>query len=87
MAQFYAAQRTTNGVKINETTIDKNEANRRIRQGKDVWGSKSNANTLAQALSDGQGNMRHAPHVIGGYKHYHDINHNYDGHIFYGEPS
>jgi hypothetical protein len=87
MAQFHAAQRTTNGVKINETTIDKNEANRRIRQGKDVWGSKSNANTLAQALSDGQGNMRHAPHVIGGYKHYHDINHNYDGHIFYGEPS
>ncbi|MEW6982679.1 hypothetical protein AAD001_08510 [Colwelliaceae bacterium 6471] len=86
MAQFHAAQITSKGVKIDDRKIDKSEASQRIRQGKDVWGSKSNANTLAESLSEGQGNMRHAPHVIGGYNHYHDISHHYTGHIFYGEP-
>jgi hypothetical protein len=87
MSQFYKAQIVGDEVKIIKThPIEKAEAMRRVKQGEDVWGTKSNASTLAEALSDGQGSMRHAPHVIGGYSHYHDINHNYNGHIFYGQP-
>ncbi len=87
MARFKTAQITSKGVKIGDRDIDKAEAIQRIRQGKDVWGTKSNAHTLAEALSDGQGSWKDAPHVEGGYRHYHDVSHHYQGHIFYGNPS
>jgi len=86
MSQFYAAKIVNGDVQIfTNKKIEKAEAMKRIKRGDDVWGTKSNANTLASALSDGQGNMKHAAHVLGGYQHYHDISHNYNGHIFYGE--
>ena len=88
MSQFFKAQIVNNQVKIYNThPIEKVDAIRRVKQGEDVWGTKRNAETLAEALSDGQGSMKHSPHVIGGYKHFHDINHKYNGHIFYGETS
>jgi len=87
MAQFYAAKIVNGGVQIyRNKKIEKAEAIKRIKRGDDVWGTKRNAHTLAEALSDGQGDMRHAAHVAGGYQHYHDIHHRYNGHIFYGEP-
>ena len=87
MALFKTAQITSRGVKIGDRNIEKADAVRRIKDGKDVWGTKSNAHSLAESLCVGQGSMRHAPHVLGGYHHYHDENHVYNGHIFYGGPS
>ncbi|MEO5326304.1 hypothetical protein PV773_23590 [Mesorhizobium sp. CC13] len=67
--------------------IEKTEAMRRIRQGLDVHADKKKAHSLALALSEGQGDWKDAPHVPGGYRHYHDASHQYRGHIFYGGPS
>lgn len=86
MAKYKKATLTAGKLIIDNRKIDENEARNRIRSGKNVYGSKKNASSLAESLSDGQGSMRHASHVLGGYHHYHDINHNYNGHIFYGEP-
>jgi len=67
-------------------TLGKKDAMRRIQDGGDVYCSKKRAHTLAEALSQGQGSMKHAAHVQGGYRHYHDVNHVFNGHIFYGRP-
>lgn len=88
MSLFYKAYIKNDEVVIDQAhKIEKADAAKMIKSGKNVWGTKKNAHTLAESLCDGQGNMRHAPHVLGGYKHYHDINHNYSGHIFYGDPT
>jgi hypothetical protein len=88
MTTIYAADLVNGELKIHsKRTIEKNIAQRRVRQGDNVYTSKSSANTLANSISDGQGTMKHATHVLGGYHHYHDINHFYNGHIFYGDPS
>lgn len=83
MGTYYIAERRAGGLNI-KNEIDKPQAIRRIRQGYDVYASRRNAHTLAEALSDGQGSWRDAPHFIGGYGHYHDVSHTYAGHIFYG---
>lgn len=85
MSKFKSAEIRNGKVIIFNDVIDKATAELRIKKGKDVYGSRKQAETLAEALSDGQGSMKHAPHVIDGYKHFHDLNHNYRGHIFYGE--
>lgn len=85
MSKFKSAEIRGNKVIIFDDQIEKATAELRIKQGKDVYGTRRQAETLAEALSDGQGSMKHASHVIGGYKHFHDVNHNYKGHIFYGE--
>ncbi len=86
MAHYYEATRTVQGLKIGSAKLEKKDAMRRIRNGQDVYTNKSMAHTLSSALSDGQGNWRDGAHVPGGYPHYHDANHDYYGHIFYGQP-
>ncbi|NKL15907.1 hypothetical protein GFL78_28975 [Rhizobium leguminosarum bv. viciae] len=66
--------------------IDKAQAIQRLKDGKDVYTTKSKANTLAKELSRGQGIWKDDAHVIGGYRHYHDVDHHYRSHIFFGEP-
>ncbi len=71
-------------------TLSKKEAISRLKKpGNDnnVYTDRKKASSLADALSQGQGTWRDAAHVIGGYKHYHDVSHQYPGHIFYGQPS
>lgn len=68
-------------------SIEKPDAIVRIRKGLDVHADKKKAHSLALALSEGQGDWRDDPHVAGGYRHYHDVSHQYRGHIFYGGPN
>ncbi|MBM3526600.1 MAG: hypothetical protein FJX62_00775 [Alphaproteobacteria bacterium] len=85
MAEFYTALLRGNMLQIGTRKIDKKKAMQRIRKGDDVYAArKSNAKKLSEALSDGQCNWRDAPHVAGGYHHYHDGGHVFRGHIFYG---
>lgn len=92
MAKYHKATLVPGGLQISPTAdLEKPQAIIRLKkQGSDnsVYTTKSKAHTLATALSDGKkGTWRDDAHVPGGYKHYHDITHQYPGHIFYGEPS
>jgi len=83
----YTPVRLSGGRLISEgRPIEKADAVRRVRQGLDVHSDKKKAHTLALALSQGQGEWKDGPHVEGGYRHYHDVSHQYSGHIFYGGP-
>ncbi|MBY3225599.1 hypothetical protein [Rhizobium laguerreae] len=84
---YYPAQIIAKGVKIDRLHgIDKAQAIQRLKHGKDVYTTKSKANTLAKELSQGQGTWKDDAHVIGGYRHYHDVCHQHRSHIFFGEP-
>ncbi|MGO4486677.1 hypothetical protein [Rhizobium leguminosarum] len=86
-ADYYRAQIKSKEVIIDRGRgIDKAEAMQRLKGGKDVYTTKSKANTLANALSQGQGTWKDNAHVIGGYQHYHDVTHKLRSHIFYGDP-
>lgn len=88
MADYYKATIVGDALKINQrATLSKKEAISALRKGENVYTNKSKAHSLAIALSDGQGSWKHGAHIVGGYKHYHDVNHQYNGHIFYGNPS
>ncbi|TBC89170.1 hypothetical protein [Rhizobium ruizarguesonis] len=84
---YYPAQITSKGVKIDRRHgIDKARAIQRLKNGEDVYTTKSKANTLANELSQGQGTWKDDAHVIGGYRHFHDVCHRHRSHIFFGEP-
>ncbi|ANP90974.1 hypothetical protein [Rhizobium leguminosarum] len=88
---YYPAQIISNGVNKSVKIyrlhgIDKAQAIQRLKDGKDVYTTKSKANTLAKELSQGQGSWKDDAHVTGGYRHYHDVKHHYRSHIFFGEP-
>lgn len=83
---YFPAKITSKGVKIDSAGVDKAEAIQRLKKGKNIYTTKSKANTLANELSQGQGSWKHGSHVIGGYQHYHDVDHHYPSHIFFGEP-
>ncbi|WP_392713775.1 hypothetical protein [Rhizobium ruizarguesonis] len=88
---YYTAQIISKGankiVKIYRLHgIDKAQAIQRLKDRKDVYTTKSKANPLAKELSQGQGSWKDDAHVIGGYRHYHDVDHHYRSHIFFGKP-
>jgi len=89
MADYYKAT-IRNGKLIfsQKATLSKTQALRILRHpGNDnVYCNRRQASSLASALSQGQGNWRDAPHLLGGYRHYHDHSRQYPGHIFYGTP-
>lgn len=86
MSEYYEAEVRSQKVLIGRQ-IDKSVAMARIRRGEDVYaGTKRMAHTLAEAVSEGQGSWKDAAHVAGGYRHYHDVSHQYRGHIFFGGP-
>lgn len=87
MTTIYEASLVGNQLRIGNKTIEKKKAMERVRQGKNVYTTKSQAHTLSIALNEGGGAWKDGAHVVGGYKHYHDGSHQYAGHIFYGEPS
>lgn len=85
----YKAAEIRNGrVVIFPNYISKKDAIQRIKQGQDVMAkTRSQAETLSTALSSGQSVWRDQAHLLGGYKHFHDGQHTYRGHIFYGQPA
>lgn len=88
MADYFPADIRNGDVVVDHKhSMDKKRALSRLRKGDSVYTKKSNAHSLAKALSDGDtAQWKDGAHVMGGYKHYHDSSHKYAGHIFYGEP-
>ena len=88
MADYRRATIVGNNLKIDQkATLSKKQALSALRRGDNVYTNKSQAHSLSIALSQGQGSWKDGAHLIGGYKHYHDVSHAYAGHIFYGNPS
>ena len=92
MARYHRATITSKGLLISpQADIEKTGAIRLLKKPgneNNVYTDRKKAHSLATALSEGKkGTWRDAAHLIGGYKHYHDVSHQYPGHIFYGEPS
>ncbi len=83
MDRYYEVTLVGTGVRFGHT-MTKKEALSHLRSGGSVHTRKSCAKQLAEALSMGGPSWKHSAHLLGGYNHYHDSNHQFAGHIFYG---
>lgn len=86
MSTYYEAWIDSRGNVCFGRKISKKEAMARIRKDSVYAQTRRMAHTLAEAVSQGAGSWKDGAHVVGGYRHYHDVSHRFRGHIFFGGP-